>query len=355
MSPRSASINPRKTILQSLIAIALIFAAGCTATESTSSPVDIHARIERVERARLASARPTGTSRKTSSAPMSISGRVPADAAWRDRVELADVGSDATESAETTGPAAKLSTDAKEIRLARAPLPSFRNTLKRDVDELPREIWRDTKRVYGNPVNLAILGGAYAGSLAIQETGPDDTVEHYYRHHDRTFNREWSDAFGAIGNPGTHFALAGVWYLAGQQGGDTKTYEVGKTLFSALAINGVTVMLGQTASWDKSPNGEWGTFPSGHTSSSFVMASVLHQAYGHAVGIPLYGVATLAGVQRLDSREHYFSDVIMGGVMGTLIGHTVASGRDPELFGWKVMPYANPETGASGIAFMKTK
>lgn len=341
----------RVRVFMSGVAVSLSASTGCTATGSTEYPVDIHQRIARAERSRMGGSVRTARSREVmarSNNDHSVSAR----SDWRGDVQLADVGGEATE---TTTSGGKLSTDPDEIRMARAPLSSFRSTLKRDIDELPREIWRDTKRVYGNPVNLAILGGAYAGSLAIQKTGPDDTVERHYDRHDRTFNREWSDAFGAIGNPGTHFALAGVWYFAGQQGGDTKTYEVGKTLFSALAINGVTVMLGQTASWDKSPNGEWGTFPSGHTSSSFVMASVLHHAYGHAVGIPLYGVATLAGVQRLDSREHYFSDVVMGGVMGTLIGHTVASGREPEFFGWKVMPYANPETGASGIAFMKTK
>lgn len=349
MSPSSFRRIGFARLLVCLVGGGMLAATGCTPAASSHASVDIHQRIARVEQTRM------GKRGAMSSPPRYDSpgneGRGDG-AVWSDDVHLADVGSEATETIE---PGAKLSTDPDEIRTARPPLSSFRATLKRDVDELPREIWRDTKRVYGNPVNLAILGGAYAGSLAIQKTGPDDTVERHYDRHDRTFNREWSDAFGAIGNPGTHFALAGVWYLAGQQGGDTKTYEVGKTLFSALAINGVTVMLGQSASWDKSPNGEWGTFPSGHTSSSFVMASVLHQAYGHAVGIPLYGVATLAGVQRLDSREHYFSDVVMGGVMGTLIGHTVASGREPEFFGWKVMPYANPETGASGIAFMKTE
>ena len=350
MRPRQSIGSSFVRVLAYMVAGGIV--AGCTASNAPQSSVDIHQRIARVERARFAqSGRPAPASRDAITAN-SVGPRRDDRADWPDGVQLADVGS---ETGEATGAVGKLSTDPDAIRMARAPDSSFRTTLQRDVKELPREIWRDTKRVYGNPVNLAILGGAYAGSLALQETGPDDTVERHYDRHDRTFNSDWSDAFGAIGNPGTHFALAGVWYLAGQQGGDTKTYEVGKTLFSALAINGVTVMLGQTASWDKSPNGEWGTFPSGHTSSSFVMASVLHQAYGHAVGIPLYGVATLAGVQRLDSREHYLSDVVMGGVMGTLIGHTVASGRDPELFGWKIMPYANPETGASGIAFMKTK
>ena len=84
------------------------------------------------------------------------------------------------------------------------------------------------------------------------------------------------------------------------------------------------------------------------------MASVLHEAYGHAIGIPLSGLATLVAFSRVDDNEHYFADVVMGALVGTVIGHAVASGRDPEFFGWKVLPYANPNSGAAGIALMKT-
>ncbi len=249
----------------------------------------------------------------------------------------------------------------EEKYLRRPPLDSFWATVKRDLKHAHADLWRDTKRVYANPINLAILGTAYGGSLALQETGPDSTVEHHFRREGpfgshnihRDMSSDWRDFFGAAGNPGTHFALAGLWYLAGQQAGDDKTYEVGKTLFSALAINGMTVMIGQTASFDRSPNGEWGTFPSGHTSSSFVVASVMHEAYGHVVGIPLYGLAALNGYERLESGEHYLSDVVMGAVLGTVVGHSVASGREPEFFGWKLVPWASPQ-GGSGVALVKT-
>lgn len=129
---------------------------------------------------------------------------------------------------------------------------------------------------------------------------------------------------------------------------------MGKTLFSALTINGLSVLLGQAATYDRSPNGERGTFPSGHTSSSFVVASVLHEAYGPWVGVPLYGLAGLVAVERLDSGEHYFSDVAFGAVMGMVIGHSVASGRDPEFFGWRLVPYADPATGTTGLALHKS-
>jgi len=234
----------------------------------------------------------------------------------------------------------------------RAPLPGFWNTVKRDVKSMPADLWEDTKAVYGSAPNLIILGMTYGGALAVQQSGADDTVERGFRDH-TIFSKEARDIFGAAGNPGTHFALAGVWYLLGQQTQDEKTYEVGRTLFSALIINGLSTMVGQAASWDHSPNGEWGTFPSGHTSSTFAVASVMHDAYGPLVGVPLYGLGVLVAMERLEDDEHYLSDVIMGGVMGLVIGHTIAGEHKFELFGGEILPYADPNTASSGIAWVK--
>jgi hypothetical protein len=239
-----------------------------------------------------------------------------------------------------------------DVGRRRAPLPGFWDTLKRDVQSMPADLWSDTKAVYGSAPNLIILGLSYGGSLAVQETGPDNTVEDYYRHH-HTFSKGTRDTFGALGNPATHFALAGAWYLLGQQRQDEKTYNVGRTLFSALIINGVSTLALQTATWDDAPNGEWGSFASGHTSSAFTLASVMHEAYGPLVGAPLYGLGVLVAIERLDDNEHYLSDVLMGGVMGLVIGHTVAGQHEFKLFGGEVLPYADPNTGSSGVAWVK--
>ncbi len=232
------------------------------------------------------------------------------------------------------------------------PLPGLWDTLKRDVKAMPGDLWRDTKKVYGSVPNLLILGLTYGGSLAIQETGPDKTVEDGLRGHD-VFKDDFNDVFGALGNPGTHFALAGAWYLVGQQTQNDKTYNVGKKLFSALIINGASTMLGQAASWDDGPNGEWGTFPSGHTSSTFCFASVMHQEYGPLVGIPLYGLGALVAIELLDYDEHNLTDVVIGAVLGLVIGHSDASEKELEIFGGKVLPYADPNTGSTGIAWVK--
>lgn len=347
-----------RIVVSSIAFLSVIASVGCSATGSRVQAADLDARLARLERERLAAASPArarqlagptgGVARGVAASPATANGRASVGATDADYA-LADLTAESGASGAET-PAA----DREALYARRPPLPGFGQTVKRDVKHMHLDLWRDTKRVYGNPLNLAILGVTYGGALALQETGPDGTVEDYYRREDKTYSRDWADTFGALGNPGTHFALAGVLYLAGQQAQDDKTYEVGKTLFSALIINGVSTMVGQTASFDRAPNGEWGTFPSGHTSSTFVVASVLHEAYGPVAGVPLYSLGVLVGVERLNSGEHYLSDVVFGAVMGTVIGHSVASGRDPELFGWKVLPYADPVNGASGVALMKS-
>jgi len=226
-------------------------------------------------------------------------------------------------------------------------------TIQRDLRDFPSAVWEDTKAVYAQPANLLILGAGYGTSLTLQRTGVDRTVErHFARHRGRTFGRDGNIGLNVAGNPAVHFAAAGLWYVAGQQTGDRKTYEVGTKLFRALTLNGLSVLLGQLLSFDAAPNGEWGTLPSGHTSSTFAVAAVLDREYGPWVGVPMYGLAGMVGYARLDDDEHYLSDVVMGAVMGVVIGHTIANdNRPPELFGGSIVPYVNPDSGSTGLAW----
>ncbi len=344
----------------------ILVLGGCQTGRVSTAPPGIDARLASLQTERLAHADPLEDHAPSRAfGPLSLeSGTAATEAPTLGEATLGiwtlgDLGDDASLIEEDSEES--LWAEKEDLYIRRRPLPSFWATVRRDLEHLPDDLWRDTKRVYGNPVHLAILGAAYGGSLAIQQSGADRTVERHFRSerpfgHERAHRHmsgEWRDVFATAGNPSTHFGLAGLFYLAGQQTMDDKTYEVGKTLLSALTINGVTVMIGQAATWDRGPGGEVGTMPSGHTSSSFVVASVLHEAYGHAVGIPLYALAVLNAHERLESKEHYLSDVIMGGVLGTLVGHAVASGRDPEFFGWKIVPWASPGRG-TGIGFMKT-
>lgn len=65
--------------------------------------------------------------------------------------------------------------------------------------------------------------------------------------------------------------------------------------------------------WDSS-------FPSGHTSSWFALATVYSAKYPKYT-IPLYGAGVLVGLSRIYLGEHYPSDVLTGAIIGVGFGY----------------------------------
>jgi membrane-associated phospholipid phosphatase len=67
---------------------------------------------------------------------------------------------------------------------------------------------------------------------------------------------------------------------------------------------------------EKGPNGRHHSFPSGHSSLAFAGAAFIQQRYGWTYGIPAYLAASFVGYSRIESREHYFIDVLGGATIG---------------------------------------
>jgi len=78
------------------------------------------------------------------------------------------------------------------------------------------------------------------------------------------------------------------------------------------------------------------SFPSGHTTEAFAVASVLSaRADGWVVPVLSYTLASCVGYARVHDRAHWASDVIGGGLVGTFIGRTIVrrherEGAEPE-------------------------
>ena len=66
------------------------------------------------------------------------------------------------------------------------------------------------------------------------------------------------------------------------------------------------------------PNGGKHSFPSFHASAAFSCASFIQQRYGWAYGIPAYLAASFIGYSRIESKNHYFGDVIAGAAIGVI-------------------------------------
>jgi len=63
------------------------------------------------------------------------------------------------------------------------------------------------------------------------------------------------------------------------------------------------------------------SFPSGHTANAFAVAHVIADEYpGWKVKLAVYGLAAATGFERVQGREHFPSDVLVGGAIGYLIG-----------------------------------
>lgn len=69
------------------------------------------------------------------------------------------------------------------------------------------------------------------------------------------------------------------------------------------------------------PDGtSFNSFPSGHTATAFVAATLLHKEYGETVSpwfsVAGYGMATVTGLMRIETNRHWVSDVLAGAGAG---------------------------------------
>ncbi len=77
------------------------------------------------------------------------------------------------------------------------------------------------------------------------------------------------------------------------------------------------------------------SFPSGHSTLSWTVASVIAHEYPNALAQTLaYSGAAAVSIGRITGRKHFPSDVVVGGALGWLIGRQIYNAHhDPELEG----------------------
>ncbi len=92
----------------------------------------------------------------------------------------------------------------------------------------------------------------------------------------------------------------------------------------AVLVNGVyTEIFKKAVSRTRPDASNRLSFPSGHTSSAFALATVAERHYGWKVGVPSYLAAGVIGLSRIERSKHHLSDVLAGATLGILTGRTV--------------------------------
>jgi membrane-associated phospholipid phosphatase len=141
---------------------------------------------------------------------------------------------------------------------------------------------------------------------------------------------------------GQFYTLAGVsggLYLVGRyviaSDADSRTNRVshlGFDLTRALIVDeGLTEALKIIVRRTR-PTGDCCSFPSGHASATFAVASVLERHFGYRGAWPTFLIAGYVATSRLHDDVHFLSDVVFGASLGIASGWTVVGRHGHDAF-----------------------
>ena len=182
------------------------------------------------------------------------------------------------------------------------------------------------------------LAGISAGGLLVYSA--DGQVRRAFAKNRSAANDNTSDALEKIGNGGYEMAFLGVY---GGLGYVLKRPELRRTAVLAFeafaAANAAGTLVKYTAGRSRPYAGRGKrsfrpfkmktantSFPSGHTTSAFALASVFAVRYEKpAVSVAAYSLAAGTALQRIYGDKHWASDVFAGAALGTAVGRWVAA------------------------------
>lgn len=129
---------------------------------------------------------------------------------------------------------------------------------------------------------------------------------------------------GATAGGSAMVPVMGALFLAGRfapQGQfRSATYDFAQAMIVNAAYTGI---LKHTVQRTRPDGSDSLSFPSGHASNAFSIATIAQHHYGWRVGVPAYALASAIGLSRIESDRHHLSDVVAGATIGFLVGRTV--------------------------------
>lgn len=225
---------------------------------------------------------------------------------------------------------------------------------KQDLRKWPKRLIADSKESFLRPDNATALLLAGGASIIMHNTHADTNIERHFDKHPSLQGFE-DESLNVLGHPATHAGAAALWYVLSAENDDMINMQRAWTMRTAITLTWVATTGLKLARNNETPNGEDYAWPSGHTSSSFTVASVLDEFYGPKVGIPAYVAASAVAYRMMDTGDHWASDVVFGATLGWVVGHTVAGRHKKlEIAGFEIVPYmSHTEESKTGIAFLK--
>jgi membrane-associated phospholipid phosphatase len=214
-----------------------------------------------------------------------------------------------------------------------------------------RNVGEDQGRIWASPFRMnkktapwwLLFGGAAAVLIATDHS----TATKLPNTQDQMAVATWTSRLGASYSI---IPITATFWLGGVLADSPRAREVGRVGVEALTDAFIVNNVIKAATQRQRPTeGEergafwagtgrfWNagsSFPSGHATYAFTLASVIAHEYHDSKIIPItaYALATTVGASRFAARKHYASDIVAGAAVGWFIGHYVYGKRhNPDL------------------------
>lgn len=172
--------------------------------------------------------------------------------------------------------------------------------------------------------DFTYMGFGFIASGFIVKSRKEDfrSLRHYFQ---PTFKTTWD-------NYAQYSPLLTTWVLntAGVQGRSSLQRLAVSNAMSFVMMAGIVNTMKHTTKELRPDGTKRNSFPSGHTATAFVAATILHKEYGLTrspwYSIAGYSVATATGICRILNNRHWVNDVLVGagiGILATDIGYAL--------------------------------
>jgi membrane-associated phospholipid phosphatase len=180
-----------------------------------------------------------------------------------------------------------------------------------------RDIWQSPMKFRARDLKWLAPVGVTAAALMMHG---DSVVSDAARRNDGV--RPAARFISNLGSTPMIAGASGTMWALGKVTHNNRLAETGR-LATTAAIQTQLVISGlKTLSQRERPNGvNHQSFPSGHSATSFALASVVAHQYKDKpwVAVGAYGFATAVGLSRVGGLNHFPSDVVIGATIGELV------------------------------------
>src|SRR2546428_9440056 len=217
-----------------------------------------------------------------------------------------------------------------------SPTPSLERRFFKNILRDQRAIWTSPLHLEGDDAKWLAPLGLSTAALIVTDRRTAGAL-----HNDR-LRLNISRDVAYLGSAGGASSIAGAFYLIGRATHNARARETGLLSGEALIDGGVVAFVIKHATQRRRSRAqepgdffEGGpSFPSGHTTAAWSLATVVANEYRHnrLVQVSAYELATAASMARFTGRNHFLSDVLVGSAIGYGIGRYVyRAHHDPSL------------------------